>query len=188
MAAVENDRRYILEGDASAAELFNRRTLERDAPQLVPHLRQGMRVVDLGCGGGSLTLGIAAAVAPGDVVGYDLQKPIIQRARALAQEAGLANAHFEVGDIDVLQLPGASFDLVHFSGTLAYLRDPLAALRLAYGALKPGGLIEVREPQKDGDWFAVPALKHQHNSSRSPSTTGAPMEAIRPSGDDWLRC
>ena len=159
MSAVENDRRYVLADDVSAAELFNRRTLERDAPDLVPHLRPGMRVVDLGCGAGSLTLGIAAAVAPGEVLGYDLQKPIIDRARALAQQAGLDNAHFEVGDIDALELPAASFDVAHFSGTLAYLRDPLAALRLAYRALKPGGLIAVREPQKDGDWFGGPCAE-----------------------------
>ena len=73
---------------------------------------------------------------------------MIDRARALAQEAGLENAHFEVGDIHMLQLPRASFDVAHFSSTLGYLRDPLAALRLAYSALKPGGLIAVREPQK----------------------------------------
>jgi ubiquinone/menaquinone biosynthesis C-methylase UbiE len=54
-------------------DLFNRRTLERDAAHLLPRLRAGMRLVGLGCGAGLLTLGIAAVVAPGEVLGIDLQ-------------------------------------------------------------------------------------------------------------------
>ena len=150
---------YRLAGDAPTRDLFNRRTLERDAAHLAPRLRAGMRVLDLGCGAGSLSLGIAAAVSPGEVLGIDLQASVIERARAAAEEAGLRNVHFEVGNIDGLELPEASFDLVHFSGTLGYLKDPLAALKLAFGALRPGGLIAAREPQKGGDWFGGPCAE-----------------------------
>src|SRR5262249_41688781 len=44
----------------------------------------------------------------------------------------------------------------HFSSVLAYQSDPLAALTVAYRALKPGGLVSAREPQKEGDWFGGP--------------------------------
>jgi SAM-dependent methyltransferase len=50
----------------------------------------------------------------------------------------------------------ASFDVAHFSGVLAYQRNPQTALEVAYRALKPGGLIAVREPQERGDWFGGP--------------------------------
>src|SRR5579872_3491812 len=90
---------YALAGDAPTRDLFNQRTLERDAAHLAPRLRAGMSVVDLGCGAGSLTLGIAAAVAPGEVLGVDLQASVIERARAAAAETGLRNVRFEIGNI-----------------------------------------------------------------------------------------
>ena len=41
-------------------------------------------------------------------------------------------------------------------GVLAYQRDPVAALKVAYRALKSGGLMGAREPQKEGDWIGGP--------------------------------
>ena len=69
--------------------------------------RQGMRVLDLACGPGNLTRRIAALVAPhGQVVGVDLAPGMIERAQA----AGIANATFEVMDIEELRFPDDSFD------------------------------------------------------------------------------
>lgn len=46
-----------------------RRTAERDAAYLLPHLRPGMRLLDVGYGPGTITTGLARAVAPGETVG-----------------------------------------------------------------------------------------------------------------------
>ena len=54
----------------------------------LPHLRPGMQVLDVGCGPGSITLGLAEKVAPGEVVGTDIQQSLVQRARALRLSAG----------------------------------------------------------------------------------------------------
>jgi len=115
-----------------------------------------MRVIDFGCGQGSLTFGFAALVAPGQVVGIDIAEASIAQAQAQAEELGVTNLQFRVGDIYETQFADESFDVAHFSGVLAYQRDPLATLRVAHRALKPGGLIAAREPQKDGDWIAGP--------------------------------
>jgi ubiquinone/menaquinone biosynthesis C-methylase UbiE len=149
----------VLAGDVAARELFNRRTLERDAPHLMKRLHAGMRVVDFGCGAGSLTLGLAAMVAPAQVLGIDFQQQAIDRARALADESGVDNVRFDVGNIEDIDLPGARFDVAHFNGVLGYLRDPLAAVKLAFRVLKPGRLIAACEPQKDGDWFGDPCAE-----------------------------
>jgi SAM-dependent methyltransferase len=115
-----------------------------------------MRLVDFGCGQGSLSLGLASLVAPGDVVGIDLAEASIAQAQAEAERRGVTNVVFRVADLYEAHLPEASFDVAHFSGVLAYQRDPGAALKVAHRALKPGGLIAAREPQKEGDWVGGP--------------------------------
>src|SRR5437764_871876 len=115
------DNEYSFAGNEFATEHFNRRTISRDAVLVVPHLRAGMRLVDFGCGAGSLTCGFAELVAPADVVGFDTSEEAIGRARALAEEAGLGNVQFAVANIYDLELPVDSFDVAHFSGVLMHL-------------------------------------------------------------------
>ncbi len=141
---------------ATATELFNRRVAPADASHVVPHLRSGMRLVDFGCGAGSLSLGFAAILAPGQVVGFDMFEAAIEHARADADRLGLTNVDFQLADINSVDLPEASFDVAHFSGVLAYQKDPLTTLGIAFRALKPGGMLAAREPQKEGDWFGGP--------------------------------
>jgi ubiquinone/menaquinone biosynthesis C-methylase UbiE len=151
-----SEQEYAFAGSEFATEHFNRRTISRDAGLVVPHLRAGMRLVDLGCGAGSLTCGFAGLVAPGEVIGFDASEDAIARARVLAGEAGLSNVRFTVANIYDVELPADSFDVAHFSGVLMHLREPERALGLAYRSLKPGGMLAAREAQKAGDWFAGP--------------------------------
>ncbi len=115
-----------------------------------------MRLVDFGCGVGSLSLGFAALLAPGPVVGFDMSEAAIEHARADADRLGLTNVDFQLADINSVDLPEASLDVAHFSGVLAYQKDPLTTLGIAYRALRPGGMLAAREPQKEGDWFGGP--------------------------------
>jgi ubiquinone/menaquinone biosynthesis C-methylase UbiE len=147
---------YAFAGHEPSVEHFNRRTVSRDAALVVPHLRAGMRLVDLGCGAGSLTCGFAALVAPAEVVGFDASEEAIGRARALAEDAGLGNLQFAVANIYDLELPAQSFDVAHFSGVLMHLKEPERALALAFRSLKSGGMLAAREAQKAGDWFGGP--------------------------------
>jgi ubiquinone/menaquinone biosynthesis C-methylase UbiE len=80
-----------------------------------------MALLDCGCGVGSITLGLAAAVAPGEVVGVDLQPAQLERARALAAERGATNVRFEAADVYALPFSDASFDAV-FAHTLLLTR------------------------------------------------------------------
>ena len=145
-----------MSGIGAATDLFNLRTVDRDAAIVVPHLRSGGRVVDFGCGAGSLTCGFAQLVAPADVLGFDLSEEAIGRAKARAERLGLTNVQFTVANISDLDLPAESFDIAHFSGVLMYLREPEGALQLAFRCLKSGGMLAAREAQKAGDWFAGP--------------------------------
>jgi len=97
--------------------------------------RAGMRVLDLACGPGTLSAALAAAVAPGgEVVGVDLAPGMIQRAR----ERGLANARFEVMDIERLAFPDALFDAATCGHGLQFVPHLDRALREARRVLGSG--------------------------------------------------
>src|SRR5262245_12667799 len=80
-----------------------RRTAEEAAAFLLPSLRPGMRLLDIGCGPGSITLGLAQRLAPGQVVGVDLSLETLEAARRSAAAQGIRNLTFEEGS--VYQLP-----------------------------------------------------------------------------------
>lgn len=125
------------------ARFHARRTAESFAWFLTPHLRPGMRLLDCGCGPGTITVGLAEAVAPGEVVGIDLSTAQIDRARALVHDRGLTNVHIEAADILALPFPDADFDAVYSSNALEYLAEPLAGIMEMRRVLKPGGVIGI---------------------------------------------
>jgi SAM-dependent methyltransferase len=120
------------------------RTVENSAGYLAPHLRPGLAVLDVGCGPGTITVDLARRVAPGRVLGLDVSDDPLDEARALAQREGVA-VEFAVGDTYALDLPDASFDVVHAHQVLQHLADPVAALREMARVCRPGGLLAVRD-------------------------------------------
>jgi len=134
------------------------RTAAEEGAFFLPHLRAGMRVLDLGCGPGSITLGLAEAVAPGEVVGVDFQPAQVAQAQALSAARGVMNVRFEVADVYRLPFPDGSFDAVFAHAVLMHLREPVRALVEMRRVLRPGGIVGVR----DSDWggrIHVPATR-----------------------------
>lgn len=125
-----------------------RRTVESHGAFLLPHLRPAGRVLDLGCGPGTITAGLAARLSHGSVLGVDMNPAQIARARALACERGLSNVAFEVRSAAALALPDASFDLIFAHAVFEHLAAPVTVLRELRAALKSGGLMALRSP----DW------------------------------------
>jgi ubiquinone/menaquinone biosynthesis C-methylase UbiE len=121
------------------------RTAENSAAYLLPHLRPGMSLLDIGCGPGTITADLAALVAPGQVVGVDAASEVVAQAEAYATEGDLTNLRFEVGDLFALQYGAASFDVVHAHQVLQHLTDPEAALVELRRVLRPGGVLAVRD-------------------------------------------
>src|SRR5215472_16029646 len=158
MADQHTKRESYSQRDNPAFEaLMAARKVVKEAAFFLPHLRPGMQVLDVGCGPGSITLGLAQAVAPGEVVGVDMQQSLVQRARDLAEERRITNVRFETGDAYGLSFPDGSFDAVFAHAVLNHLREPMRALAEMRRVLRPGGLVGVREPD-DGTLLFTPAM------------------------------
>lgn len=132
------------------------RTAANSAAYLVPELRAGASLLDVGCGPGTVTADLAALVAPGEVVGLDAAPGVLDEARARAAERRLTNARYVAGDVYALPFEDAAFDVVHAHQVLQHLTDPVAALREMRRVARPGGLVAVR----DGDYGAMAWYPH----------------------------
>jgi SAM-dependent methyltransferase len=121
-------------------------------------LRKGMNCLDVGCGGGDVSLELARVVGPeGCVVGVDLDEVKLETARAEAAVAGHANVEFQVADVAAGALPRPGFDLVHARFLLTHLRDPGRALRRLVDLLGPGGLLVVEDIDYRGHFSHPPS-------------------------------
>jgi ubiquinone/menaquinone biosynthesis C-methylase UbiE len=136
---------YQQRGNVAHVDQIAQRTALRDAEFLLPYLKPGMRILDVGCGPGSITIGLAGVVAPGEVVGVDIQPEMVERATAAAAEAGVENVRFEAGDCYKLPFPDASFDVCYANSVLQHRREPVAALKEMRRVLRPGGVAGVRD-------------------------------------------
>jgi len=127
------------------------RTAENSAAYLLPQLRAGQRLLDVGCGPGTITADLAERVAPGHVVGLDQAEAVLARAAEVARERGLQSPEFMTGDVLALQFPDDSFDVVHAHQVLQHLDDPAGALREMRRVCRPDGVVAAR----DADYGAM---------------------------------
>lgn len=127
------------------------RTAEHQARFVMPRLRPGMELVDIGCGPGTITVGLALAVAPGRVTGVDHDEQHVAGARALASERGATNVAFVTGDARSLPFADGSFDVAFENDVFVHLAaDAVVAAREAYRVLRPGGFLAARDADADG--------------------------------------
>ena len=121
------------------------RTAENSSAYLLPHLRPGQRLLDVGCGPGTITADLALLVAPGEVVGIDAAADVVAQAQEHARGLGVENLRFEVADLFALGFPDASFDVIHLHQVLQHLEDPVAALVELRRVLDPDGVLAARD-------------------------------------------
>ncbi|MXZ46610.1 MAG: class I SAM-dependent methyltransferase [Chloroflexi bacterium] len=124
---------------------LTRNTADSSASYLLPYLRPGLRVLDFGCGPGTITVGLARVVAPGTVHGIDMEESQVELARSLAAETGVDNAVFDVADVLDLPFEDDYFDLAFCHNVLMHVPDTRAALAEVRRVMKPGGIIGCRE-------------------------------------------
>ncbi|AUX48388.1 methyltransferase type 11 [Sorangium cellulosum] len=143
-------------------DFFQRRRAKTHAAFFLPHLRAGMTLLDAGCGPGGITADLAELVAPGRVIGVDVERTQVDLARALAASRGVRSASFQVASLYELPLPDCSVDAVFLHGVVEHLKEPVVALKEVRRVLKPGGVAGLRH----GDWGGFLFAPETPTSSR----------------------
>jgi SAM-dependent methyltransferase len=144
----------------SVLRSHRRRTAEDSAAYLLPYLKPGSSVLDIGCGPGTITADLAARVAPGPVKAVDQFADVLNVAHAEAQRRNLSNIAFASADVHKLEFPDDAFDVVHAHQVLQHVGDPVQALREMRRVCRPGGVVAARDSDYAGFiWFPrFPAL------------------------------
>ncbi|KZT71391.1 S-adenosyl-L-methionine-dependent methyltransferase [Daedalea quercina L-15889] len=145
---------YINGHHESVLRSHKSRTAENSAGYLLPHIKPGMRILDVGCGPGTISIDFAKHVAHGHVVGVENSPEVLVEARAAAVSQCVSNIEFVVGDIHALDFPDGAFDVVHAHQVLQHISDPAGALREMRRVTKCGGLVATRESDLNTmTWF-----------------------------------
>ncbi len=155
----EQTREYTMGYSPEFLQLLDRRNAQTHAAYLIPQLQPGLRLLDFGCGPGTITVGLAAAVQPGEVHGVDMEASQIEMARTAAAAGGHDNVAFHVGNVYELPFEDNYFDVAHCHAVLMHVPDTQAALREVRRVLKPGGIIASRELIV-GSSFVEPSSEH----------------------------
>ena len=118
------------------------RTAENSAAYLLPYLRPGTSLLDVGCGPGTITADLADLVAPGAVTAVENAPDVLSVARAANRATATA---FVVSDVHTLGFADDTFDVVHAHQVLQHIVDPVQALREMRRVCAPGGVVGVRD-------------------------------------------
>jgi ubiquinone/menaquinone biosynthesis C-methylase UbiE len=143
----------VLEGYApgyaeDAMSMVSARTAAERADFTLRLLRPGMRVLDVGCGPGSITLGLARAVGGGRVLGVDREPQQAVLAKEAAAAAGLSGVDFTAASVYALPVAAESVDVVFAHALFEHLARPVDALAELYRVLRPDGAIAL----STSDW------------------------------------
>ena len=144
-------------------------------PWELGRLEPGERVLDLSCGAGTDTLVAAQMVGrEGHVIGIDVTREMLAKARGAADELGAQNVEFVEAEAERLPFPDSSFDVVISNGVIDLIPDKDAVFAELERALRPGGGIQIAD-------VAVQRPVSEE-SLRSSQTPGAGRSSTAPRG------
>jgi SAM-dependent methyltransferase len=132
-------------------------------------------VLDVGCGTGQSTRDAARAAVDGRALGIDLSAQMLDHARGVSREEGLANIGFEQADAQVHPFPAASFDVCISRFGSMFFADPVAAFGNIGQALRPGGrlVLMVWQARERNEWSTAIRQAIAGDAAAPPAAAGA---------------
>ncbi|MBK0378169.1 methyltransferase domain-containing protein [Mucilaginibacter sp. SD-g] len=152
--------KHIKREGKGTAKLFDERSLEADYATLPPLLKKGWKVLDVGCGTGAISKGIAELVGPtGHVTGIDNTAYFIESGKQTY--ASVENLTLIHTDLFVFE-PDEKFDLIVAARVLQWLSNPQEAVVILKSMLKPGGILSVLDYDHEAlEWKPQPPASMQ---------------------------
>jgi ubiquinone/menaquinone biosynthesis C-methylase UbiE len=144
-----------IQRDDQATKIFDDRSLTNDYKNLTSILKPGMKVLDVGCGTGSISKDIAAIIGEiGKVIGIDNTEIFILSGKESYQNVtNLELIHVDLFDFN----PEEKFDLIVSARVLQWLSNPKEALLKMKSLLKPNGQISILDYDHTNlDWTPSP--------------------------------
>jgi len=131
-------------------------------PHAIADLQPGEIVLDLGSGAGfDAFLACMKVGAKGRVIGVDMTKEMVEKAKGNAEKLGLKNVEFRLGDIEHLPLEDSSVGVIISNCVINLAPDKQAVFKEAYRVLRPGGRLSVSDVLKKGE-FSEEILKNEN--------------------------
>lgn len=140
-------------------------------------VKPGEHVLDVGCGCGQTSLQLAERVGPhGSVVGIDISRPMLARARERHRELQVDNLLFLHADAQTYAFERGRFDLVFSRFGVMFFEDPPAAFRNLRTALRADGRLCFLcwQALEKNDWARIPLLAATRYVQPPPSAPDAP--------------
>ena len=134
---------YVHGHQASVLTSHSWRTVANSAHYAVPFISSDSRILDIGCGPGTLTADLASLCPSGSVTGVDSSSSVIEVAKS--SNFAYANLSFDVVDAFHLPYPDNSFDVVHAHQVLQHVSKPVDLLKEMSRVLSRDGVIAVRD-------------------------------------------
>ncbi len=127
--------------------------LRNRARRVLPYVKSHHKtILDAGCGQGIFTFEIARRFPHAHITGVDIDQPLLQRNRTIAQKRGYTHCSFEEQDLTRMSYHN-QFDLLLNVDNLEHIEEDLAVLQRFHQALKPGGELILHVPGYYRRWF-----------------------------------
>lgn len=155
-----NENKIINRDHQASNKIFDNRSLEKDYATLIPILKEGLRVLDVGCGTGAISNGIAKLIGPnGHVIGIDnTEKFIVSGKESYSGTKNLQLVHCDIFDYNTDE----KFDLIVSARTLQWLNNPKDAILKMKELLKPGGQLSILDYNHEKlEWDPQPPTSMQ---------------------------